>query len=89
MPRQLAHVDVRPFEPPEYIDVLEESGFITQFEVFSEHDTGKRRVKCDYCGLFISVTSGGHLVLFIRHRDSDGCQKEVRRNAKKLAKDAA
>ena len=89
MPRQPARVEVRPLEPPKYMDVLEDSGLISHFEIFLEHATGKQRVQCDYCGLFISVTSGGHPIFFTKHRDSDECKKEVRRNAKKRAKDTA
>jgi hypothetical protein len=89
MPRQPARIDVLPLEPPEYMDVLEDSGLTSRFQIFLEHGTGKRRVQCDRCGLFMSVTSGGNPIFFTKHRDSDECKKEVRRNAKKLAKDAA
>ena len=60
------------------------------FEIFFklEHGTGKRRVQCDRCGLFMSVTSEGNPIFFTKHRDSEECKKEVRRNAKKPAKDA-
>jgi hypothetical protein len=88
MPRQPAHVEVLPLDPPEYIDVLEDSGLTSQFEIFLD-GTGNQRVWCDRCGLFISVTSRGHPILFTKHRDSDECKKEVQRNAKKLANDAA
>jgi hypothetical protein len=89
MPRQPARVEVLPLEPPEYIDVLEVSGLTSHFEIYLEHGTGKRRVQCDRCGLFMTVTSTGHPIFLIKHRDSDECKKEVRRNVKKLAKEAA
>ena len=89
MPRQPARLEVLPLELPEYIDVLEELGIISCFEIFLEHTTGKRRVRCDHCGLFISVTSGGNPIFFTKHRDSIECKKKVQRNAKKLAKDTA
>ena len=76
MPRQPARVEVTLLEPSEYVDVLEDSGLTSHFEIFLEHGTGKRWVQCDRCGLFISMTSGGNPILFTKHRDSDEC-KEV------------
>ena len=77
MPRQPAHVEVTLLEPSEYVDVLEDSGLTSHFEIILEHGTGKRWVQCDRCGLFISMTSGGNPILFTKHRDSDECKKEV------------
>jgi hypothetical protein len=51
MPRQPARNEVLPFEPPEYMDILEDFGLTSRFKISLEHGTGKRRVQCDRCGL--------------------------------------
>ena len=87
MPRQPTRVEVLPLEPSEYKDVLEDSSLTSPFEIFLEHGIGKRRVQCDHCGLFTSVTSGGGASDFssIIETRQEGGSKEC----KMLAKDAA
>ena len=48
MSRQPTRVEVLPLEPSEYIDVLEDSGLTSRFEIFLEHGIGKSRVQCDH-----------------------------------------
>jgi len=96
MPRQPARdVEVLPLEPSEYMDVLEDAGLTSRFEIFwniiSEHSTGKRLVllQCDHgiAVVFISVTSlaGRHPIFFINietqmnARRFEGMQKGLRR----------
>ena len=71
---------------PEYIDFLHDSGVTTQLKVRLNKETSKRVVKCDICGVFISLTSNDHPIRFINHRGSDSCKREERRNARKLVK---
>ena len=73
-------------DSPEYIDFLHNSGVTTQFEVRLNKETKKRVVKCDICGVFISLTSKDHTIRFISHRGSDSCKREERRNMRKMSK---
>jgi hypothetical protein len=70
-------------DSPEYINFLHDSGVTTQLEVRLNKETSKRVVKCDICGVFISLTSNDHPIRFINHRGSDSCKREERRNARK------
>ena len=59
---------------------------------FLEHGTGKRRVQWSLWSLYIrNIREASDLFIEHTSRDSDECENEVRRNAKKaeLAKDAA
>jgi hypothetical protein len=70
-------------DSPEYIDFLHNSGITTQFEVRLNKETKQRVVKCDICGVFISLTTKDHTIRFNVHRGSDSCKREERRNVKK------
>ena len=48
MSRQPTRVEVLPLEPSEYIDVLENSGLTSRFEISLDHGIGKRQVQCDH-----------------------------------------
>jgi hypothetical protein len=81
MPRQPARVEVLPLEPPKYMDVWKTQASPPVRDLF-----GARHSKA--MGQYDVVSScniGGDSQYFIKHRDSE----DVRRNAKKLAKDAA
>ena len=73
---------------PQYVEYFHRDGHIEQKAVYDDRNLIAKfgLINCDLCRYYLPLTSTLGTGLFVKHRDSDECKKEVKREMKAAAK---
>ena len=73
---------------PQYVEYFHPDGHIEQKAVFEDRNLIAKfgLINCDLCCYYLPLTSTLGTSLFVKHRDSAECKKDVKREMKAAAK---